>query len=106
CFLPCIPHPPPPPPSPPRRSSDLLAHARRAPLRSRRVALLAHQASFDSRHTHAATLLGDLRGARLVRLLAPEHGLWGARQDHERSEERRVGKECRSRGAAECCERE
>ena len=31
---------------------------------------------------HAATLLADLRGARLVRLFAPEHGLWGGRQDH------------------------
>ncbi len=31
---------------------------------------------------HAATLVADLRGARLVRLFAPEHGLWGAPQDH------------------------
>ena len=67
-----------------RSGLEVLVHDRRALLRSRRVALLAHQASIDSRHTHAATLLGDLRGARLVRLLAPEHGLWGARQDHER----------------------
>ena len=48
------------------------------------MALLAHQASVDSRYAHAASRLGDLRGARLVRLLAPEHGLWGAAQDHER----------------------
>ena len=31
---------------------------------------------------HAATLLGEARGVRLVRLFAPEHGLWGAAQDH------------------------
>src|SRR5207247_1589511 len=38
----------------------------------------------DSRYAHAASLLGDLRRVRLVRLLAPEHGLWGAAQDHAR----------------------
>ncbi|HBH01997.1 MAG TPA: DUF1343 domain-containing protein, partial [Candidatus Rokubacteria bacterium] len=44
--------------------------------------LLAHQASVDSRLTHAAALLADLPRVRLVRLFAPEHGLWGAAQDH------------------------
>jgi uncharacterized protein YbbC (DUF1343 family) len=58
----------------------LARHARR--LRGRRIGLLAHQASVDARLEHAATLLADLRGARLVRLFAPEHGLWGAAQDH------------------------
>ena len=61
---------------------DVLVHRRAAVLRGRRFALLAHQASVDGRLTHAAELLGDLRGTRLVRLLAPEHGLWGAEQDH------------------------
>ncbi len=61
---------------------DVLVHRRAAVLRGRRFALLAHQASVDGRLTHAVELLGDLRGARLVRLLAPEHGLWGAAQDH------------------------
>jgi uncharacterized protein YbbC (DUF1343 family) len=61
---------------------DVLVHHRRALLRGRRFGLLAHQASVDTRYTHAATLLGDLRGARLVTLMAPEHGLWGAAQDH------------------------
>jgi uncharacterized protein YbbC (DUF1343 family) len=61
---------------------EVLVHHRRDLLRGRRFALLAHQASVDSRLTHAATLLRDLRGARLVRLFAPEHGLWGAAQDH------------------------
>src|SRR5688500_8756522 len=51
-------------------------------LRGRRFALVAHQASVDARLRHAAALLGDLRGARLAALWAPEHGLWGAAQDH------------------------
>ena len=51
-------------------------------LRGRRFGLLAHQASVDRRYQHAAALLGDLRGGRLIRLFAPEHGLWGAAQDH------------------------
>src|SRR5262249_25466471 len=53
-------------------------------LRGRRVGLLAHQASVDGTLTHAVDLLGDLPGSRLVRLLAPEHGFWGAPQDHAR----------------------
>jgi uncharacterized protein YbbC (DUF1343 family) len=61
---------------------DVLVHERRALLRGCRVGLLAHQASVDRRLDHAARLLADVRGARLVRLLAPEHGLWGAAQDH------------------------
>jgi uncharacterized protein YbbC (DUF1343 family) len=61
---------------------DTLVHRRAGLLRGRRFALLAHQASIDGRLAHAADLLGDLGGARLVRLLAPEHGLWGAAQDH------------------------
>lgn len=35
----------------------------------------------DARLQHAAELLGDVRGARLSALFAPEHGLWGAAQD-------------------------
>ena len=61
---------------------EVLVHRRAVLLRGRRFALLAHQASVDGRLAHAAELLGDLRGAQLVRLLAPEHGLWGAAQDH------------------------
>jgi len=61
---------------------EVLVHRRAGLLRGRRVGLLAHQASVDGRLEHAAPLLADLRGARLVRLLAPEHGLWGAEQDH------------------------
>jgi uncharacterized protein YbbC (DUF1343 family) len=36
----------------------------------------------DGRLEHAVTLLRDVRGARLAALFAPEHGLWGAPQDH------------------------
>jgi uncharacterized protein YbbC (DUF1343 family) len=36
----------------------------------------------DGGLAHAAQLLAGLGGARLVRLLAPEHGFWGAPQDH------------------------
>jgi uncharacterized protein YbbC (DUF1343 family) len=61
---------------------SVLRRRRAALLRGHRVALLAHQASIDPGFEHAAALLADLRGARLVRLMAPEHGLWGAAQDH------------------------
>src|SRR5262249_53766986 len=61
---------------------DVLLHRRTPLLRGQRFALLAHQASVSARHVHAAPLLADLRGATLVRLMAPEHGLWGAAQDH------------------------
>ncbi len=59
----------------------MLLDRRAASLRGRRLALLGHQASVDARLEHAATLLADLPRARLVRLFAPEHGLWGAAQD-------------------------
>jgi uncharacterized protein YbbC (DUF1343 family) len=61
---------------------DVLLRDRLASLRGRRLGLLAHQASVDRRLEHAATLLRDARGLRLVRVFAPEHGLWGAAQDH------------------------
>jgi uncharacterized protein YbbC (DUF1343 family) len=61
---------------------DVLLHRRLRLLRGRRVGLLAHQASVDARLDHAASLLRDVRGAKLVALFAPEHGLWGAPQDH------------------------
>ncbi|MBI4636343.1 MAG: DUF1343 domain-containing protein [Candidatus Rokubacteria bacterium] len=61
---------------------EALLHRRLALLHGRRLGLLAHQASVDSGYAHAVDLLREVRGARLVRLLAPEHGLWGAAQDH------------------------
>jgi uncharacterized protein YbbC (DUF1343 family) len=67
-----------------RVDSGLEVLVRRQPslLRGRRLGLLAHQASVDRDLAHAAPLLGALGGAHLVRLFAPEHGLWGAAQDH------------------------
>lgn len=61
---------------------DVLLRDRLGVLRGRRIGLLAHQASVDRRLEHAAALLRDAPGIRLVRLFAPEHGLWGAAQDH------------------------
>jgi uncharacterized protein YbbC (DUF1343 family) len=51
-------------------------------LRGKRIGLLAHQASVTRDLSHAAPLLAGVRGTQLVRLFAPEHGLWGAAQDH------------------------
>lgn len=61
---------------------EVLIKHRPALLRGRRFGVLAHQASVSATLEHAATVLAALRGARLVRLFAPEHGLWGAAQDH------------------------
>ena len=63
---------------------EVLVRRRPALMRGRRIGLLAHQASVDRRLAHAADLLGDVRGVKLAALLAPEHGLWGAPQDHAR----------------------
>ncbi|MBI4270922.1 MAG: DUF1343 domain-containing protein [Candidatus Rokubacteria bacterium] len=61
---------------------EVLVRRRAALLRGRRVALLVHQASVDRHLAHASALLDGLPRVRLVRLFAPEHGLWGAAQDH------------------------
>lgn len=61
---------------------ESLARRRSSLLRGLRFGLIAHQASVDANHEHAATLLADMPRAHLVRLFAPEHGLWGAAQDH------------------------
>lgn len=49
-----------------------------------RIGLAAHAASVDREARHAVELLGHSRRWRLVRLFAPEHGLWGLAQDMER----------------------
>ena len=48
-----------------------------------RLGLLAHPASIDSRGRDAPSLLAGHDDYRLVRLFAPEHGLWGWAQDME-----------------------
>jgi uncharacterized protein YbbC (DUF1343 family) len=65
-----------------RTGLDVLLRDRLSLLRGRRIGLIAHQASVDARIEHAAVLLHEARGLRLTRLFAPEHGLWGAAQDH------------------------
>jgi len=53
-------------------------------LRGRTVGLLCHQASVTRGLRHAARAIGAIRGVKLGRLFAPEHGLTGAAQDHAR----------------------
>jgi uncharacterized protein YbbC (DUF1343 family) len=65
-----------------RSGLEVLLAGHGALLRGRRLALLAHQASVNGDLEHAASLLRDAPRARLTRLFAPEHGLWGAAQDH------------------------
>ena len=59
-----------------------LLQNRAALLSGRRCGLIAHQASVDSSLRHTARLLQARRRVKLVALFAPEHGLWGAAQDH------------------------
>ena len=62
----------------PRRSPSVPAEApARPPLRPSRPPGVGERAA-GARHL----LLRDVRGARLTALFAPEHGLWGAPQDH------------------------
>jgi uncharacterized protein YbbC (DUF1343 family) len=65
-----------------RTGLDVLLHERLSLIRGRRIGVVAHQASVNARLEHAAVLLHAARGSRLTRLFAPEHGLWGAAQDH------------------------
>src|SRR5215475_12780953 len=51
-------------------------------LRGRTVGLLCHQASVTCGLDHATRVLQSMRGVKLRRLFAPEHGLTGAAQDH------------------------
>jgi uncharacterized protein YbbC (DUF1343 family) len=54
----------------------------RAPLRGRRVALLAHPASVTADLTHALDALGALPDLRLGAAFGPQHGLRGDKQDN------------------------
>ncbi len=53
-------------------------------LRGSTVGLLCHQASVTRNLGHAARAVGAVRGVKVGRLFAPEHGLTGAAQDHAR----------------------
>jgi uncharacterized protein YbbC (DUF1343 family) len=61
---------------------DVLVSRLPSLLRGRTVGLLCHQASVTRDLCHAASVIGALRGVKLGRLFAPEHGLTGSAQDH------------------------
>ena len=61
---------------------DVLVSRLPSLLRGRTVGLLCHQASVTRDLDHASRAIGSIRGVRLRRLFAPEHGLTGAAQDH------------------------
>lgn len=52
-------------------------------LRKRRVALLVNHTAVDSWGRHAVQVFRDQTDNTLVRLLGPEHGVWGTHQDME-----------------------
>lgn len=54
----------------------------RAPLKGRRVALLAHPASVTADLTHALDALGALPDIKLSAAFGPQHGLRGDKQDN------------------------
>jgi len=56
--------------------------ALRAPLKGRRVALLAHPASVTRELTHALDALATLPDVRLTAAFGPQHGLRGDKQDN------------------------
>jgi uncharacterized protein YbbC (DUF1343 family) len=65
-----------------RPGLDVLLSRSPSLLTGRRIGLLCHQASVTRELVHAAEAIRGLRGARLVCLFAPEHGLAGVVQDH------------------------
>jgi len=56
--------------------------ALRAPLRGKRIALLAHPASVTAELTHALDALAALPEIRLTAAFGPQHGLRGDKQDN------------------------
>src|SRR5262245_23784360 len=54
----------------------------RAPLKGRRVALLAHPASVTRDLTHSLDALGACRDLKLTAAFGPQHGLRGDKQDN------------------------
>jgi len=61
---------------------DVLVSRLPSLLRGLSVGLLCHQASVTRGLTPAAEALRSMKGVKLRRLFAPEHGLTGAAQDH------------------------
>src|SRR5450631_3157807 len=54
----------------------------RAPLRGKRVAILAHPASVTRDLTHSLDALGGCDDIKLVAAFGPQHGLRGDKQDN------------------------
>lgn len=63
-----------------RTGLDILVHEHMARLRGKRIALLGHPASVDSRLVHLLDRCLEF-GVKPVRLFGPEHGLLGDAQD-------------------------
>lgn len=63
-----------------RTGLDVLVNEGMARLQGRKVALLGHPASVDSRYVHLLDACREF-GVNLVRLFGPEHGLLGDAQD-------------------------
>jgi uncharacterized protein YbbC (DUF1343 family) len=61
---------------------DVLADEGFERLAGRRVGLLVHPPSVDSRLTHAVSLFRDAGGFELKRLFGPQHGIRGETQDN------------------------
>jgi uncharacterized protein YbbC (DUF1343 family) len=64
-----------------RTGLDLLRDSEWKTLRGKRVSLVCHPASVDSRLRHAADLFAAAPGFELVALFGPEHGFHGVAQD-------------------------
>jgi len=65
---------------------DRVARGEDLGLGGRRLALLLNPTAVDRRGLHAVQIFAAQRGpgaARIVRLLGPEHGVWGTHQDME-----------------------
>lgn len=60
---------------------DILLKSRFAALKGQKLGLLAHGASVDAKLQHILNHLLGEKSARLVRVFAPEHGIYGAKQD-------------------------
>jgi uncharacterized protein YbbC (DUF1343 family) len=64
-----------------RSGLDVLRDSDWRPIRRRRVGLVCHPASVDSRLRHVVDLLQGAPGVELVALFGPEHGFHGVAQD-------------------------
>lgn len=64
-----------------RSGLDSLAASDFAPLKGKRIAVLAHEPSVDRHFRHLIDLLAARSDLTLLRVFAPEHGLFGAAQD-------------------------